>query len=243
MDKAAMHQENIPADITYVYQFMFQDGSRQEFTLALDHRTLAIRDQPPATPPAWTRLASHGCPHCPLDARHYAHCPVAVHLVRPIKFFGNFVSYEDVDVVIAINERNYTKHTAVQSAVSSLIGIIMVTSGCPIMEKLKPMVRFHLPFATIEETTYRVISMYLLAQYFMFRQGKTPDWELKNLVRIYDDINVVNGYFGKRIKEATQEDAGINALVILDAFAQAVKFSIKENMLDDIEELFNAYLR
>jgi len=53
----------------------------------------------------------------------------------------------------------------------------------PIFEKLKPMVRFHLPFASIEETKYRAISMYLLAQYFLYQQGSQPDWDLKNWLR------------------------------------------------------------
>ena len=33
------------------------------------------------------------------------------------------------------------------------------------MESLKPMVRFHLPFATVEETVFRSVSTYLLSQY------------------------------------------------------------------------------
>ena len=58
------------------------------------------------------------------------------------------------------------------SVVFSLIGIYMVTSGCPIMDKLRPMARFHLPFASTEETIYRAISTYLLGQYFLEQKGK-----------------------------------------------------------------------
>ena len=37
----------------------------------------------------------------------------------------------------------------------------MALSGCPVLEQLKPMARFHLPFASVEETIYRAASMYL----------------------------------------------------------------------------------
>ena len=119
----------------------------------------------------------------------------------------------------------------------------MVTSGCSIMEKLKPMVRYHLPFATEEETRYRVISMYVLAQYFLFKRGKTVDWELKKLVDIYDDIQTVNKHFCKRLATIQSKDASINALIVLDCFADFVRFSINKKMLDEIEFLFNAYFK
>ncbi len=119
----------------------------------------------------------------------------------------------------------------------------MVTSGCPIMEKLKPMVRHHLPFATTEETTYRVLSMYLLAQYFLYKRGKKPDWDLKGLVDIYDNIRTLNKAFCGRISHVEFKDAGINAVVILDNFADMVRYSIDKDNLDKIEVLFEAYLQ
>lgn len=82
-----------------------------------------------------------------------------------------------------------------QNAATSLIGIYMVTSSCPIIDKLRPMVRFHTHFTNNKETKYRTISMYLFAQYFLFKQGKQPDWDLKNFSVIYDDINMVNMLF------------------------------------------------
>tara|TARA_B100000686_G_scaffold86198_1_gene93073 strand:- start:90 stop:251 length:162 start_codon:yes stop_codon:yes gene_type:complete len=51
--------------------------------------------------------------------------------------------------VSATDERCYVEHTTMTEAVSSLLGIYMVTSGCPVMDKLRPMVRFHLPLATV----------------------------------------------------------------------------------------------
>ena len=34
-------------------------------------------------------------------------------------------------------------------------GLIMATAGCPWTDRLRPMARFHLPFATEAETVYR----------------------------------------------------------------------------------------
>ena len=40
----------------------------------------------------------------------------------------------------------------------------MATAGCPWTDRLRPMARFHLPFANEAETVYRSVSMYLLSR-------------------------------------------------------------------------------
>jgi hypothetical protein len=118
----------------------------------------------------------------------------------------------------------------------------MVTSGCPLMEKLKPMVRYHLPFATKEETKYRVLSMYLLAQYFRHKCGKTPNWDLQALMDMYHDIKLLNKDFSQRLAHVRIEDASLNALALLDVFAQNLTFAIDKDNLDELERLFHAYI-
>ena len=151
------------------------------------------------------------------------------------------ISYKEVDLLIETEERGYIKHTTLQQGISSLVGIYMVTSGCPVMEKLKPMVRYHLPFASLRETQYRVMSMYLLAQYFLHRRGGKPDWELTNLVKIYDDVQIVNKSFSQRLAHSRIEDATLNALVKLDMFAKHISDLINKDALDEMECLFSAY--
>jgi Domain of unknown function (DUF6901) len=56
---------------------------------------------------------------------------------------------------IPFNERSYFKKTTMQKGIVSLLGILLVSSGCPVMAKLRPMVRFHLPFASMLATTFR----------------------------------------------------------------------------------------
>ena len=159
-----------------------------------------------------------------------------------IDFFKNAISYEEVDVEISTEARTYKKHVALQHALSSLIGVFMVTSGCPVMDKLRPLVRTHLPFATLQETTYRAISMYLMAQYYLNKRGQKADWELKNLSKIYEDVQTVNRSFFKRLSDLGIQDAGLNALIHLDGYAQFTNLLLLEPGLDDMESLFRVYL-
>lgn len=233
--------DDVSQMITFNYTFKFPGGLEKEFDVKLDNKTLNLIQTKKESYPEWTELKYLKCPNCPLHDDLHAFCPVAVNLVDLVDFFQAAISYEEVDLLIETKERGYIKHTTLQQAISSMIGIYMVTSGCPIMEKLKPMVRYHLPFATPGETQYRVISMYLVAQYFLYKRGKEPDWHLRNLVKIYDDIRIVNKSFFQRLAHIKIQDATLNALVKLDMFAQHVSFSIDRNVLDEMEYLFNAY--
>jgi hypothetical protein len=191
--------------------------------------------------PGWTALSFFQCPHCPLSEEQTPVCPIAGNLIDVILTFQESVSYEDVDISLETEVRTYSKHTSLQKGLSSLLGIYMVTSGCPKMEKLKPMVRYHLPFATQEETQYRIFSMYLLAQYFLHQRGQQPDWDLKELVQMYQDIKIVNKSFSQRLSQIQIEDASLNALAILDWFAEMLTFSVHKQELSEMESLFSAY--
>jgi len=76
--------------------------------------------------------------------------------------------------------RAYMHETPLHVALSSLIGLYMATGGCPVMERLKPMARFHLPFADEEETMFRAMSAYLLDHYKVYRKAavrRTGTWK------------------------------------------------------------------
>ena len=129
-----------------------------------------------------------------------------------------------------------------QSGLSSILGIIMVTSGCPTLDYLRPMVGTHLPFASIDESIYRAMSMYLLAQFTRAKNGLEPDWTLKGLSKIYAEIDNINISIVKRLRAATEEDASLNAVVILDSFAKLVPMSINGSF-GGMEDLFWPYLQ
>ena len=226
--------------ITYIVDFL--DGQQLVLPLELDPNTLSLQ-MTAAPPPEWARLDFEQCPNCPLDTDSHEYCPIAVQMSGALMVFNEYLSYEMVQVTIETSERRYQKKVALQDAISSMIGIIMATSGCPVMDHLRPMVRTHLPFATKNESVYRVISMYLMAQYFRKKRGLVPDWELKHLVQLYDEIGKVNHAFSKRMFAQYEKDANINALVILKYVAELLTGTLQNNDLDEMESLFSSWLK
>jgi hypothetical protein len=227
--------------IFFNYKFKFNNNIKKEFNVKLDPKTMNLMRTPTGPFPEWAKLNYFKCPNCTLDEIKHLWCPVAANLAELVDFFRDMISYDEVDLQIQCNERDYFKHTTLQQGISSLIGIYMVTSGCRIMEKMKPMVRYHLPFASMWETGYRVLSTYLLAQYFLYKRGKQPDWDLKYLVDIYADIQTVNKCISQRLNQMKNLDATLNALIKLDMFAKRISISIDKENLDEIEGLFGAY--
>jgi Domain of unknown function (DUF6901) len=229
-------------NLHFSYKFSFKDGKEKTFTAHIDNSTFDLVRKSENALPEWAKLKEFRCPHCPLSELDYEYCPVAVNLADVLDFFKDFFSYENVSLTIDSEERQYKKETSLQAGLSGLIGILMVTSGCPVMGKLRPMVRHHLPFASLEETQYRVLSMYLLAQYIKWKKGECPDWEMKDLKVMYDDIRVLNQNVCKKIRNLEHKDANINSVVILDNFANYINFNLDEDALEDLEIIFRDYL-
>lgn len=63
---------------------------------------------------------------------------------------------------------------------------------------------------------------------------------MDGLVEIYENMQLVNQGLAKRIKAASKEDSSVNAIVILDMFAQNLSLLIDE-ALEDIEHLFKPF--
>ncbi|NIO07466.1 MAG: hypothetical protein GTO40_05470 [Deltaproteobacteria bacterium] len=228
--------------VSIKYKFVFSNKAIREFDVRLDGDTLSLISQVRSSYPEWTRLTFGQCPNCPLDPKRHPHCPIALNVVDIVDFFKNSISYEKVDVEIVTESRNYVKRADLQAGISSMLGIYMVTSGCPLMDKLRPMVKTHLPFATPEETIYRILSMYLLAQYFVYKEGQKPDWDLEHLQEIYEQVQIVNRSFCQRLAQIKIKDASLNAVVSLDSFASLTTFSLELDQLDRVKGLFHSYL-
>lgn len=226
--------------IVFEYTFLIDEGLKT-FRLELDRKTLSLNTERPETLPAWTELSCSKCENCPLSEEEHPHCPIAANIVDLVEFFGHAFSFEQVDVRISSDQRSYVKQTTMSEALSSLLGAYMVTSGCPIMDRLRPMVRFHLPMASSEETTFRAIAMYLVGQYFRARKGQSADWSLEKLPDIYKNIHLVNSSFAGRIREAVDSDAGPNAIIRLDTFASMILMSLDTDNLKSLETLFDSY--
>jgi len=227
--------------ITYLYKFKFQDGREKKFEVVLNEATLELQREDPNPKPEWTKLNYSQCENCPLPAT-VQYCPVAVSLAGLVEAFSDAASYEAAEVTVETPQRTYFKKTTLQKGLSAIIGIYMSTSNCPVCDNLRPMTRFHLPFANAIETFFRSISSYLTAQFLLMRQGHTPDWELKGLQEIYKEVNTVNKGMTTRLQRATEKDANINAVVILHSFGDGISYFI-ESGLTDIEPMFSVLLQ
>lgn len=224
------------------YRFTSPEKQVREFTVRLDPGTLGLIPTPRDAYPEWTRLTFQQCTNCPLRPETHERCPVAANLVEVVEHFTDAHSYEQTDVEISTANRTYVKRVPLQDGLSALVGIYMVTGGCPILDKLRPLVYTHSPFGSFQETTYRAIAMYWLAQLFLKRRGQEPDWELEGLVKIYEEIVTVNSCFHLRILDVHVADAGLNALIQLDCYAQFTNRLRLRKALGEIERIFHAYL-
>jgi hypothetical protein len=234
-----MVQNSTPGTIWFRYTFKFENGNSKTFEIVLDNTTLELVPEKDIPKPEWAKLSFFPCEHCPL-APDTEYCPVAVNLSHIVSEFQDSVSYEKTQVTVETPERTYFKDTTLQKGLSSIIGVYMVTSNCPVMDKLRPMVRFHLPFATPTETMFRTVSTYLTGQFVAMREGKKPDWELQKLVEMYKDVSAVNKGISHRISNASLKDANVNAVIILHSLGDAVPYFI-ENGLAEFKHLFGIY--
>lgn len=227
--------------IEFRYRFELGSADVTEYPVRLDRDTLALQPQSQNPPPEWARLEFEQCARCPLSSAQTPYCPVATALAELVDFAGPLVSHTRLRVQVESADRVVAADTTAQRAVSSLMGLLMATSGCPHTAWLRPMARFHLPLASEEETLYRAASMYLLAQYFRHHRGQTADLDLEGLRRIYEQLHEVNVAMAKRIRAAVGKDASVNAVILLDVLAKAMPDSIG-TALEELEYLFQSYL-
>lgn len=210
-----------------------------EYTITLDDgRAFRFKVDPERTfkpaagrvHPEWTKLEFNQCSNCPLKPDTHPHCPVAVDVVQIISAFKSILSYENVNVQVATGERTFSKRTDAQTGLRSYMGLVMATSACPYLSRLKGLARFHLPFATMEETIFRTTGAYLIQQYFVMKDGGTPDLELRGLKDFYDELQTVNRCFKARIDAASELDANMNAVASLVYLAMGVSYSLDDKL-------------
>ncbi len=237
-----MSNKKTEKDIVYKYRFAFEDKTEKKFIVRLDYQTLDLIENKHYKYPDWGLLENFKCPNCTLDSEKNTYCPVIIQIADVIEEFRNSESMEIVDVYIDSESGQFYKKTSLHDGIKALIGILMVSTGCPILSKLKPMVRIHLPFANLRERKYRVLTMYLLAQYFVEKWGGEPDWNFNDLVNIFNDVSTLNRYFCDKLNKMLVKDATINAIISLDAFAFYTSMHITKNMLNVLEDSFKPYL-
>ena len=210
-----------------------------EYTFTLEHETLQYevdvdrefdfkKERPEA--PAWAALGYHQCSNCPLTVKDCAYCPAAVDLVKVVTDFQRLPAVETAMVTVKTPDRQYSKQTSLEEGLRSLMGLIMATSACPILHQLKPNARNHLPFASQDEFIIRSAALYLLRQYFSYREGKRPDWDLQGLIRINEDLGILNQAFWQRIHDACESDSNLKALLSFFNLSSSLSYSLEAQL-------------
>lgn len=225
--------------VSIKYYFLLESGAKKNFVFEFE----PFRYPPQwlsENLPSWTRLEHHQCSICPFEKTTHPHCPLAANLVDIIKRFDGLLSYEKVYVKVVTDERDVSKHTTVQHGMSSLMGLAMATSGCPHTSFFSAMAHFHMPLASVKETIYRAVTSYLLSQYFLRREGKEADFDLTGLTEIYENLQQVNISVANRLRSATESDSTVNAIILLDTFAQSLPI-IMNTTLDEIRSMYAPY--
>ena len=227
----------------YHYEFSFEDGRKETFELSVDDDTLLLSPLPVDSDEEWLKLTFHQCAVCTLNPDEHTYCPVAKNLSHLLFRFKDNYSYETVTARVKTKDRITEKTGSLESCASSMAGLIMATSGCPVLDILRPMAFTHLPFANEDETIFRAVSTYLTAQAIKAAQGQTPDWEIGNVAGMYSGISRLNADFTERVRGLRGKDANINAIITLDLFAQLGTFVLPTEWLEHVKGFFTPYLK
>jgi hypothetical protein len=219
------------------YRFDLSDGSQKSLDFTFDASDFRLSNAAPASPPFWTDLKFNQCANCPLDAADHPHCPAALQMASAVELLKALVSFDTVGVTVTQAERTVYAETTAQQAMSSVLGLIMATAGCPWTDRLRPMARFHLPFASDVETVYRSICMFLLAR----ELGRASEpLGFAALEKLYENLHVVNRHMARRLGAATRTDPAQNAMALLDAYTTLLPAAL-ESSLEELKPLFDAW--
>jgi hypothetical protein len=220
-----------------VYEFILSKEKIKRFHIFLDPKTISIMRPERRSLPDWTRLDHHQCKDCTLENKNVFRCPIAVNIIEIVETFKDMVSYDDCIVRCITPERIYQKNTSITEGLYSIFGVVMATSNCPIMDFFKPMARFHLPFSSPEETSFRVTSMFLLRRYFELGKDGQLNIDMAQLKQQYVKVKSVNEGLYNRIRSLGTKDADKNAIIMLHSLSEMFSSDIKYE-LDAIEYLF-----
>ena len=222
---------------TYIYDFLLPNDQKITFSVGIDPITGQINTCPLA-PPAWARLEFHQCKPCPLKQTEHPFCPIALGISDLVTTFKNTASYVPCTVTCTSRERTVCKKTTVQEGLASIFGLLMAISGCPIMVFFKPLAHFHLPFATVDESLFRIVAVSLLGQYF--RRSDPPDtrFDLRQIKSHYALVQQINKGIFQRIQSITDLDADNNAIINLNSLGQILEIEI-DTHIKSLHHLFN----
>lgn len=166
-------------------------------------------------------LENDQCPHCPLNPRDSPLCPLAASVIPVTRQFDEYQSSDPVRVIARSRDREVRADITLQRGLGSLLGLLMGGSACPHFALFRPMAMMHLPFASEEETFFRVIGNVLLSQ--ALKDGRTSlAGASEQLRQQYDALSTVNRGMALRLRRYARSDPGINAVIVLDMLARLI---------------------
>jgi hypothetical protein len=227
--------------INIAYRITGPNEHTETFRVKLDHDTLTPLETLPGDLPAWTALDFHQCGNCPLSPDTTPHCPLAARLVPVIDRLGDLHSTDSVKVEVRTEERTVLGQVQAQEAISSLMGLLIAVSGCPHTAFFRPIARYHLPLASLEESLYRALCTYAMAQHIRHRRGQSVDWAWEGLEERYLQVQIVNQSLASRLRYACRNDSTVNALIMLDMLNLTLPEMSKE-VDKRFETMFEAFL-
>jgi hypothetical protein len=219
------------------YRFDLPDGAQKYLKLSFNPQDFRLSNEAAADPPFWTELKFSQCANCPLSVEEHKHCPAALQMAPAVESLKALVSFDTVTVTVTQSERTVFAEISAQQALSSVLGLIMATAGCPWTDRLRPMARFHLPFASDAETVYRSVCMFLLARELL---GAPGGLGFDTLEKLYENLHIVNRDMSRRLGAATKTDSGRNAMALLDTYTTSLPAAL-ESSLGELKPLFGAW--
>ncbi|HMK64721.1 MAG TPA: hypothetical protein VK564_02935 [Thermodesulfobacteriota bacterium] len=219
--------------LAFTYQFYFDDKKTKTFEAFLNPDTLSLALPVSYRVPAWAKTF-----RCSQSPPEDTCCNIYENISHLIEDFKSLDSFIPCTISVHTPERNYSTKADVQRGLSSLLGLYMATSGCPFLNFLKPMARFHLPFASNEETIFRSTGSYLIGQYLKAKKNNQADFEINQLPKMYNRVSKINNEIIAHLRQQYYaHDANANALIMLENFAQI----FSEFLPEELEEFVPFY--
>lgn len=214
---------------TVTYSFELPGQIKHDFECSLNTETFELTTNGEYSAPEWARTDHRRCRHCLTAGAEY--CPVALNVHNIVMPMRDVISYETVKCHVVTQERTCVLTTSAQEAIRSLMLFVIAASACPHTDFLKPLARFHLPFSSLEETVSRIVSAYLLCQYFRAEQGLPFDHALTGLRDNCENFEIIAVEMAERIRSQQMiGDAVINAIVIVHDFSLFVPLYINDHL-------------
>jgi hypothetical protein len=216
------------------FKFEFNGGETKLFGVALNRETLAMTPLPGPVP-EWARLTLHQCPSCAKTGREF--CPVAANLAPLVEYFKERLSYEEVNMTVTTEARTYSKRTNLEEGLCSLLRFYLYTSGCPVLDRLRPLLETQLPFPTPQESLSQILSLFLLGNHLTKAQAPAYK-DLPAFVALLKEVQEINASLIRRLNTVATKDAIRNAMVLLNNLIYIPTKAIENQKLQQLERLF-----